>query len=502
MAHANQKILPLSGLLLALAGCGGGEPLPGGAAPDIASADGVAVDAGVIAEPTFHRLPLAQAEPDDIDADGLAASAFRAATAADDPAELQGLDTRALTDDRVVAWRAGSRAHALAARPLATTGAVVYTPAQIRAAYRLPALPASGATVDATTAASLGAGQTIFVVAANHHPNAAADLAAFNAKFGLPTCGTTTIPAGSTGLAPAKASAGCTFAVAFAAAGATVGRSAPAYDAAWAQEIALDVQWAHAIAPLARIVLVEAAGAGVSTLANAVALANRLGPGVVTMSFGAPEGSWVGGTASSFQAAGMSYLAATGDSGAAVSWPAAMAQVTAVGGTTLAVSAGGTRSERAWARTGGGVSAFVGVPAYQAPLKVGGGTRYRAVADVAFNADPASGQYVAFTAAGTSSPKWFAFGGTSLSTPQWAGLVAVANAQRALAGLAPLGGNANALLYGRFAPGSAAWAGAFGDVSAGRNGSCALCTARGGYDVPTGLGTPNATALLAGLAQR
>jgi subtilase family serine protease len=89
----------------------------------------------------------------------------------------------------------------------------------------------------------------------------------------------------------------------------------------WATEIALDVQWAHATAPLARIVLIEAPSASVNDLLGAINLANAMGPGVVSMSFGAPEGDWVVSIDSAFSAADMTYVAAAGDSGKGVSWP-------------------------------------------------------------------------------------------------------------------------------------------------------------------------------------
>lgn len=480
-AHPPVRLGLAAVLAAALSACGGGD-----------AADPTPTEA--VAEPAFHRMPLALPEPDDIDADGQGASAQRAPLRYELPAALRALDTRGLTDATVQAWQsAPHRATALATAP----APVVYTPAQIRAAYGLPTL--AGADGPA-----LGAGQTVFVIAAFHHPKAAADLAAFNTRFGLPGCTVVTVAPGSTRL-PAPA-AGCTFSVLFAGANATVIAKAPAYNAGWASEMALDTQWSHAIAPRARIVLIEAADASTTALRNAVALANRLGPGVVSMSFGAPEGSWVTSTASTFTGAGMSYLAATGDSGAAVSWPAVMPAVLAVGGTRLGYAGNGSpRTETAWASTGGGLSTVVAMPNYQKALTIPGeptapnATLRRAVADVAFNADPSTGQYVAFSAPTAKAPAWYAFGGTSLSTPQWAGLLAVANAQRAAQALGPLG-DTHALLYGALGPGGDSYRSNFLDVVSGKNGGCPACTARSGYDVPTGLGTPRADALLPVLA--
>ena len=137
--------------------------------------------------------------------------------------------------------------------------------------------------------------------------------------------------------------------------------------------------------PLARLVLIEAPDASVNNLAGAIRLATRMGPGVVSMSFGANEGSWVS-SLSSFATSGMScHLAATGDNGAAVSWPAVSSRVVAVGGTSLTWTGSGSRSETTWSSTGGGISSFVAQPSYQAGTN---NASKRAVADVAFNANP------------------------------------------------------------------------------------------------------------------
>src|SRR5256885_12271787 len=85
-----------------------------------------------------------------------------------------------------------------------------------------------------------------------------------------------------------------------------------AYNAGWATEIALDVQWSHAIAPLARIVLIEAPDASTNSLLRAVQLANAMGPGVLSMSFGTAEGSWTTSVDSVFGASQMTYLAEIG----------------------------------------------------------------------------------------------------------------------------------------------------------------------------------------------
>jgi hypothetical protein len=125
----------------------------------------------------------------------------------------------------------------------------------------------------------------------------------------------------------------------------------------------------------------------------------------------------------------------------------------------------------------------------------------RGVADVSFNADPGSGQYTVVTPEGAAAPNWYSGGGTSIGAPQWAGLLAIANAQRALAAKAPLG-QPQSLLYGQVGAVPGRYAAAFNDVATGRNGTCLVCTAAHGYDLPTGLGTPNADDLLVQFAAR
>ena len=462
------------------------------------------------AQPLFHAAPGLLGEPDDGDAAMPEHSARRgphrhaiAADMADLPTQrLTVQDMREPHRDRQGRRQrmAGVSAMADGATPMAAGSVVAtYTPAQIRAAYSLPALPVAGAAISAAQAAQLGAGQTIYIVDAQHDPNAFAELTAFNQKFGLPACTQKTIAVGSSLPLPAASPSGCEFAVVYNTANGTLSGTAPAYNAGWATEIALDVQWAHATAPLARIILIEAADASLNSLLGAVKLANAMGPGMVSMSFGANEGNWTASVDAVFTAPGMSYLAATGDSGAAVSWPSVSPNVVAVGGTTLTYSGTGTRSERAWSGTGGGVSAYTPTPSYQTNAVPGmGSLAHRAVADVAFNADPATGQYVAVLTPGSGTVNWMSVGGTSLSTPQWAGLMAVANANRARAGKPALGAP-HALLYGPIATVPGTYASSFADVTQGTDGSCALCSAKLGYDPLTGLGTPNASALLAAL---
>jgi hypothetical protein len=457
--------------------------------------------ASLVALPTFHMAPIAPPPPSDLDVGGTNASASMPPKTFAMDAAVARIDTARLTPESLAAQLhalrtqdgAGAAAPSGAAAPASTT---VYTPAQIRAAYNLPALPPTGASLTAAAAAALGAGQTIYVVDAYDDPNAFTDLNTFSTTFGLPTCTRVTVSA-STALPLAYPGAGCQFVVAYSNAAGTINATAPAYSSGWSPEISLDVQWSHAIAPLARIVLLESASDSLNDLLGSVLLANQMGPGVVSMSFGAAEGSWVPSADSYFAAPGMSYLASTGDAGSQVNWPAVSNNVLAVGGTSLSFSGTGSRSETAWSDTGGGISAYESLPAYQSGVSIDGGgpLHSRAVADVSFNADPNTGQYVVISAPGGTAA-WYIYGGTSISSPQWAGVLALVNAARTSSGLALLG-DAHPSLYAQVAEVPGNYAAAFDDITSGSDGSCATCKAGVGYDQATGWGTPNYSNLLA-----
>jgi hypothetical protein len=463
--------------------------------------------AALVARPAFHLAPVLLDEPGDADMADPAASAHRAPHTQAVPPEFAHLSTRGLTLQGLesarrlralgVAAGSGEGAPGGAVAPLATSGTVTtYTPAQIRAAYGLPALPATFTSLSAAQAAQLGAGQTIYIVNAMHNPDVAAELSAFNQRFGLPACTTKAIASGATLPLAAASTTACELSVVHNTTSATLTSTAPRYDAGWATEIALDVQWAHATAPLARIVLIEAPDASLDGLLGGVKLANAMGPGVVSMSFGATEGNYTASVDAAFAGTGMSYLAATGDAGTEVSWPAVSPKVVAVGGTTLTWSGSGARAETGWSLTGGGMSAYTATPSYQTSAVPGmGSPARRMVADVGFNADPNSGQYIAVMTPGSATVNWTSAGGTSLSTPQWAGLLAVANAMRLQGGKTLLGAP-HGLLYGQIGAVSGTYASVFADVTQGSDGSCGTCSAKTGYDQLTGLGTPNVTSLL------
>ena len=451
------------------------------------------------AQPSFHVAPVLLDVPADMDQGNGSVSALMAPRQQTIPVQFQHLSARGLTAATLQSAQQSVQESAVSqtATPSATPTVVsTYTPAQIRAAYGLPALPASFTGLTAAQAAQFGAGQTIYIVDAQHNPNAALELSTFNQKFGLPACTSKTVSA--VPLAAASLTS-CELIVAYNTASGTLTTTAPAYNSGWATEIALDVQWAHATAPLARIVLIEAPDASLNSLIGGVQLANAMGPGVVSMSFGASEAGYTASVDSVFTAAKMTYIAATGDSGAAVSWPAVSSNVLAVSGTSLTYSGTGARTEVAWSGTGGGMSAYTATPAYQNSGVPGMGSPVRrTVADVSFNADPNTGQYLATISPGSTAVSWLSAGGTSMSAPQWAGIIAVANALRAQTAQAALAGP-HAMLYTKIASVPGSYASAFADITKGSDGTCATCTAKLGYDPVTGLGTPNVTALLTAL---
>ena len=334
-----------------------------------------------------------------------------------------------------------------------------YTPAQLRHAYGVDLLSQDGT------------GQTIAIVDAHSSPSIASDLAAFDSRFNLPTANFTVVTPST--------------------------QAAPTYDSGWATEISLDVEWAHAIAPGAKIVLVET---GVDQRTNAsadsdvslmggVSYAVSLGANQVSMSWGGGEFSGESSYDSTFNHPGVTFFASSGDTGGDVLWPAISPYVTSVGGTKVSLDAAGNKiSETTWSSGGGGVSTMVTRPSYQVGFS---SASNRAVPDVAYNADPNSGIYV------LDNNQYLQVGGTSAGAPQWAGLAALANQGLLAAGKSSLGtGQAygtNTVLY-NLAGGTSYTNpnGDFLDITTGSN----THPATTGYDEATGLGSPIANVLI------
>ena len=198
-----------------------------------------------------------------------------------------------------------------------------------------------------------------------------------------------------------------------------------------------NVEWAHAVAPGANIILVEANGAYDSDLISSAVDWARHAPGVSAVSMSFSEGEYSGETSldSLFTTpdghGGVTFLAATGDSGSPSGYPAYSPNVVAVGGTTLNVdAAGNVTSETGWSGSGGGISLDESQPAYQQGIVTQTST-YRANPDVSSDADPSTGVAVYDSYDFGSSTPWVVVGGTSLATPCWAGLIAIADQGRA-----------------------------------------------------------------------
>jgi hypothetical protein len=319
-----------------------------------------------------------------------------------------------------------------------------------------------------------GSGQTIAIVDAYDDPNIAGDLHQFDVRFGL-------------------------FDPSFTKVNQSGGTALPAASATWAVEISLDVEWAHAVAPGARILLVEANSNSNADLFAAVAFAaSQPGVSVVSMSWGTPEFA----NESSFDAtfttpighAGVTFLAAPGDAGAPASYPSASSNVIAVGGTTLALTSSGAWSgESGWSGSAGGLSAYEGQPSYQRGVVTQTATR-RAAPDVAYDADPTTAFPIYDSYNNPVSAPWSQVGGTSAGAPQWAALVAIADQGRTLAGRAPLDGPGQTLPALYQLP-----AADFHDVTSGTSTGTPNYAAGPGYDLVTGRGSPLANLVIGGL---
>ena len=260
----------------------------------------------------------------------------------------------------------------------------------------------------------------------------------------------------------------------------------------WGVETDLDLQMAHAIAPKANLVLEEAASASGSNLFNAAKDAyTKQGATVVSMSFGGAEfsgetGANADGIFSTGNAKGVSFTASSGDSACGAQYPAASPFVTSVGGTSLKIKSNGTYvSESAWNGSGGGLSAFESRPSYQNGFN---SNKQRGIPDVAMVADPNTGVSMYDAQVGG----FLVVGGTSVAAPMWAGILALANHSRSSSMK-----NADKELY-TVAGNSGKYAKDFHDITTGNSGG--NCTAKKGYDLVTGLGSPVANALVPDLA--
>jgi hypothetical protein len=331
-----------------------------------------------------------------------------------------------------------------------------FTPAQIQQAYQYNQVSYNGS------------GETIAIVDAYNDPAIQSDVNSFDTQFNLPS--TTISVVNETG-----------------------GRKLPSADSTggWELEESLDVEWAHAMAPGANIVLVEASSSGLSDLLTGVNYASQHA-NVVSMSWGSNEFSGETSYDSYFSAPGVAFVVASGDSGAPAEWPAASPNVLGVGGTSLILnSSGGWGSETGWSGSTGGPSASEPQPSYQAGV-VTTGTTMRATPDVAYDAS-STGTYAVYdsypyeiSSRQSESLGWVAIYGTSAGAPQWSAILAIADQGRVAASLSALNSSGAQqvmdILYQN--PGD------FHDITSGTSTGSPEYTAGPGYDYVTGLGTP------------
>jgi hypothetical protein len=241
-----------------------------------------------------------------------------------------------------------------------------------------------------STSTEAGAGQTVAIVDAYNDPDAASNLETFSRQYGLPAASFTQVNQEG-------------------------GSSLPATESGWDLEISLDIEWAHAIAPAAHILLVEARTASLANLLAAESYAAKHA-GYVSNSWGASEFSGETSDDSYFTAPGVSYFAAAGDEGGAVIWPSASPEVTSVGGTSLTLTSGGTLAqEEAWSGGGGGCSRYETASLYQATGSISCAGK-RATPDISLDANPNSGVSVYDGVTYERQSGWWTVGGTSAST--------------------------------------------------------------------------------------
>jgi|SRR5580658_137523 subtilase family serine protease len=323
-----------------------------------------------------------------------------------------------------------------------------YTPQQMQHAYGVDQI------------ANQGAGQIIGIVDAFDYPSVESDLAVFTSQFDLPAC---------------TMANGCLTVI-------YATGTKPPTNAGWSGETSLDVQWAHAIAPQAKILLVEAPDGKTRSLLEAVPVAVQNGATAINMSWGTnheqPNEQELDPLY--FNNAAVTYINASGDNGINLfGYPGASPLVVGAGGTSLKLdSDGNILDEVGWSGSGGGESIYFAEPSYQIGAQSSG---QRGVPDVAYNASPATGVPVYDSEAGN----WGQVGGTSASSPQWCAIVAIANSIRAGMGKGTIGMNFLNVVYANPL--------AFHDITKGSNGNCGTeCEAGPGYDFVTGLGSPMA----------
>jgi kumamolisin len=322
----------------------------------------------------------------------------------------------------------------------------VETPGSVACVYQLVTGP-SGCPVATSTALPTGGWGAIAIVDAGDYPTAATDLAAFSTYYGIPAADLTVTWPGTT--------------------------KPPVYSN-WEVEEALDIEWAHSMAPQAKLYLVESVQVNTDPTFAAVQLAAQLvaaaGGGVVSMSWGDPEVSQELSWDKYFTTKNVVFFAAAGDSGLGVSiYPGASPNVVSVGGTYFNRNRSGDFVSEIYYNGGGGgdISPYEPRPTYQSGVESVVGTQ-RGYPDVAadFCCAPIYLQGA-----------WYSVGGTSWGTPTFAGIVNAAG-HKAKSSQYEL-----TMMYKDLAN-STLYSADFNDITQGAS-QCGV-----GFDQCTGIGTP------------
>ncbi len=385
-------------------------------------------------------------------------------------------------------------------KPQATYSPVVgaYTPREVRTAYGISALPVSNE----------GQGMTIGIVDEFDDPNITSDANTFSSEYGLPLLD------GAVGDPTLTVVEDTAFGTVGSAAGTGLGA-----------ETSLDVEWAHAMAPQANILLVEVPDTdddadGFAELLHGVQLAATDGADVVSLSYADLEqnvtdskgNNQVVSLNSTYLASGAAtnvpIVVATGDN-TLPNFPATSPNVIAVGETSLYLASvkGKYSFETAWGGLavddaddgagGGGESAYFAAPAFQ----TSNGVSYsnRAIPDVSLVADPITGAsfYDSLDTTELFPSPWTANGGTSWAAPLFAGMLSLAQQTRVAAGKAILNSaQVHSAIYSTY--NSSSYSTYFHDITLGNNSTPAQGEQDGvagysagtGYDLATGVGSP------------
>ncbi len=324
------------------------------------------------------------------------------------------------------------------------------TPASLGCVYDVVSNLVSGCPINGTIQVPTGGSGVIVIVDAYDYPSAAADLATFSTTFGLPQANFSVQYASGR-----KPSNGC--------------RSG------WQGEEALDIEWAHAMAPNAQIVLMEASSASNSALYSAVTAANSYiathgGKGEVSMSWGGSEASGETSSDHYFTQSGVVYFASSGDSPGVI-YPSSSPNVVSAGGTQVnRNSSGAYTNQTAWSSGGGGASAYESRPSFQNAIQSIVGSK-RGTPDLSF--DSSGGSPVAVYNSNCYGG-WLEVYGTSVASPSLAGIINSA-------GSFNTSSNAeNTVIYSNMG-----YSSYFTDITSG---SCGTHSAATGWDFCTGVG--------------